>query len=229
MPEKYPETADIRLGYDQVTVKQSSAADVLSVIRIPEHEILSQSKSTIVFQGEKKKGKKMWLKMVGFDEDTLTAQRKYFFVEDEIPKVFFTEPLAGATFQCEVVLDKKVLDRPYSSENARRVAVLKHVLESFRSDIKEVQLDNKMIELMSMMVNQAMETVLTKLDKSPGSMALSVKLDDVEGLDFNHINYNKGKIGMIIECDEIAKVQVMLGSFIRYFEDNPIEKRQCFD
>ncbi|MHC4115101.1 MAG: hypothetical protein ACYSSL_07265, partial [Planctomycetota bacterium] len=102
--------------------------------------------------------------MVAFDEDGLTAKRKYLFIEDERPKILFVEPWECAKFDCEMVLEREVLDKPYSNDNSRRIAILKQILENFRSDMREVRLDNKNLDVLGMMANQAFETVLVKLD-----------------------------------------------------------------
>jgi hypothetical protein len=214
-------------GYQEIKLKESSATDVLAAIYIPEYELLSQSKSVIASQGEKKRSHKMWFNMVAFDENKMTVQRKYLFIEDERPKFLFNEPWEGFRFHCEMVMDKEVFDQPYANENARRIAVLKQVLENFRGDVEEVERDNKMLKNCGMMVNQALETVIIKLDVRPETPALAIRLDEKKGVEFDHINLDKGRIGMLIECDEFVTVKMMLGSFVRYFESDDFPEHDC--
>jgi hypothetical protein len=226
-PEGEPNNATVRLGYDKTELKVSNAADVLSVIHLKKYELLSQSKSVIALQGIKKKTHKIWIKMVAFDEEKLTAQRKYLFVEDERPKFFFTDPVEGARFECEMVLSKELLDKPYANENARRIAVLKQVLENFKKDILGVEGDNKMLKSCSMMINQALGAVVTQLEDKTGSPALAARLEEPKGIEFSHLSYSTGRAGMVIECDELVKVKIMMGNFVRYFEKEPFERREC--
>jgi energy-converting hydrogenase A subunit M len=207
-PEWPPYDKQISGVYQQIQLKESTSADVLSQIHLPEHELLSQSKSVVASYGQKKKGFKRWLKMVAFDENELTAQRKYLFIEDERPKALFVEPWEGLAFDCEQVLTAEILDEPYADENARRIAILRWMLTSYRKDIDEVIPDNKDLEVCRGLVNQAIETVLVKLDSVP---ALATRLSDERGLKFEHISFDEGRIRMIIE-DDIATVKIRLGS-----------------
>lgn len=210
-PELPPYNSRIAQAYLAVELNQSNSADVLSVIHIPEHELLSQSKSVIASTGQKKKGYKMWFNMVAFDENELIAKRKYILIEDEKPKAFLVTPWGYAIFECKMVLTDEILSEPYSNENARRVAILRYVLDTLRSDIKEVQPDNKMLGIAGGMINLGLDTVLIKLDKAP---AYAAKLSQEKGLDFEHVNYDKGRIKMAVEGD-IAKVEMKLGSIIK--------------
>lgn len=213
-PDKPPYYRQLWETYNHTCLKESTAADVLAVIRSSEYDLLSQSKGVIVSLGQKKKGYHTWFNMVAFDEDELTARRKYLLVINERPKVLFIEPWEGVTYDSEMVLETETLDEPYANENARRIAILKRVLGNARKDIDEVGSDNKMISVCGMLINQALETVLVKLDSSP---ALAVRLSEPAGLDFSHASFDRGKIQMLIE-DDVVTVKMMLGSFVRYFE-----------
>jgi hypothetical protein len=210
-PEGEPYDDQISMVYEQIKLKESTSADVLSQIHIPEHELLSQSKSVVVSYGQKNRGFKRWFKMVAFDEDKLTAQRKYLFIEDERPKVLFVEPWEELAFDCEQVLTPEILGEPYADENARRIEILKWVLTSFREDLDEVVPDNKDLEACGALINQAIQTVLIRLDSVP---ALATRLSDEDGLKFEHINFDKGKIRMIIK-DDIVVVRIGLGSRVK--------------
>ena len=203
---------DIVKGYDNTVLRESTAADAISMIYYPDCncELLSQTKNIVASQGQNKRGHKVWFTMVAFDENELTSQRKYICLVDERPKVLFFEPWEALRFNTEMVMDKKVLDEPYADENARRIAVLTQVLENVRADMKEISPDNKKINVLGMMINQAMETILVKLDKSP---ALAANLSNTEGIEFNHINLDRGRAYMSIE-EDIATVKIRLGQYV---------------
>lgn len=213
-PERPPYDEELSASYYQTKLKESSSADVLATIHRPEYELLSQSKSVVASLGQKK-GHKIWFNMVAFDENKPAARRKYFFVVDEKAKGFLFWPRQSLTFDSEMVLETEVLDKPYANENARRIAILRQVLENIRRDIDEVAPDNKMIGICGMLINQTLETVLQKLDKSP---VLASKLSDADGLGFDHITLGKGSIGMGI-TDDIAKVKVRVSSLTWTSED----------
>jgi len=213
-PEGPPYNVEIAQSYYQTKLNISSSADVLATIHKPEYEMLSQSKSIVASLGQKKKGYKVWLKMVAFDENELTAKRKYLFIEDERPKVLFVEPWGSVIFNCEMVLEKEVLDKPYANENARRIAILKQVLTNVRSDVKQLSLDNKTLDVCGMVINQALEAVLVKLNTSP---VLASKLSEESGVEFSHMSFKKGKIQMLIE-DDIVTVEIALGSLVKKYK-----------
>jgi len=214
-PDSPPYYRQLWETYNHIKLEESTAADVLSIIRSSEYELLSQSKSVIASLGQKKKTYHTWLNMVVFDENKLTAKRKYLLVINEKPKILFAEPWEGLTYDCEMELEPEVLDEPYSNENARRITILKQVRKNAREDIAEVSSDNKMVDICGMVINQALEAVLVKLDRSP---AAASKLNEPAGVKFEHIGFNKGKIQMVVE-DDIVTVKIMLGSFVRYFEE----------
>ncbi len=214
-PDEPPSYEQIYAAYDSTSLNTSSAADVLGAINLPEYELLSQSKRVVASAGQKKKGYKSWFNMVAFDENDSTAKRKYLLVVDEKPKILFVWPRENLSFDCEMVIESEVLDRPYADERTRRIVILKSVLERFRSDIAEVGQDNKTLDGGGMVVNQALGTVLVKLDSSP---ALASRLDEPAGLEFDHVSFDKGKIQMVITYD-IVTVKIRLGSLVRKFEE----------
>ncbi len=207
-PERPPGYSEISSSYRGVEVKESSASDALNLINMTDYELLSQSKSVLACSGEKKEWHKLWFTLFAFDEDKLAVQRKYLFIVDEKAKTLFREPWEGFWFDFEAVIASEVLDEPYADENARRIAILEHILEKIRSDIDEVGADNKMVSISGMLINQSFETVRVKLAASP---AMAVKLDEEKGLIFDHINMDKGSINMMMEGD-VATVQIRLGS-----------------
>ena len=212
--ERPPYDEQLSECYHRTKLRESSSADVLAAIHRHEFELLSQSKSVVALSGQKKKGHKIWFNMVAFDENELTAKRKYLFIVDDKPNIL-EEPKKELSFDCEMVLESEVLEKPYANENARRIAILKQVLANVRRDIDEVGSDNKMLDIGGMLINQALETVLVKLDSSP---VLATRLSEPAGVDFSHINLGRGKIQMLVEND-IVKVKMRLGSLVKKFEE----------
>ncbi len=210
-PEVRPYDSVIFDDYNHIELKVSNAADVLGTIHLAGKETLSQSKSVIGSVGQKKSGYKIWLKMVSFDEDELTAKRKYIFIEDEKPKSLFVEPWASFKFDCQMVLDADVLDEPYSNENARRIAILRRVQENTREDIDSLGSDNKQIAVCGMLINQSLESVLVKLESSP---VLAAKMSELKGLMFDHVSYDKGRIKFKM-MDDIVEIKIRMGSIVK--------------
>jgi hypothetical protein len=154
--------------------------------------------------------------MVTFHEYQLNVIRKYFFTVDDRAGSLRTRSRRGLRFDCEMVLGKEVLGESYTSENARRIAILRHVLDSTRKDIKELGDDvdvpdqyNKMLDVCGMLINQMFGTVLVKLEESP---VLAMRLSRGGGAEFDHINFNKGTVRMIVADDTVA-VKVRFGAF----------------
>jgi hypothetical protein len=151
----------------------------------------------------------MWFDIVSFDESELIAKRKYYFISHERPKQLFVEPWEGVDFGCQMVLSRDILDEPYADENARRIAILKKVDADTRKDTMEIGADNAMLSLSGMMAGQGMESLLAKLSASP---AFAARLSEPNGVEFDHINLDKGRLRMIINND-IVTVKMRLGSF----------------
>lgn len=212
-PEGLPDSNETYDGYHSLVLNQSTSADALAAIYIPDYELLSQSKNVIASLGQKKKkGFKTWFKMVAFDELSQTVQRKYLFIDDERPKYLFTSTWETAVFDCLMVIQPEVLDKPYSNNNAKRFAVLESVLVNFRKDIADVKRDNIELATRGMMVNQALETVLVKLRQSP---AMAQRLSDEDGLPFSHISMDKAQIKMTISDDGVVSVKMLMGSILK--------------
>jgi hypothetical protein len=204
------EHQDLYVSYYLTRLKASSSYDVLREIHRPKYELLSQSKSVVASWGQNKNGHKKWFNMVAFDENEMTAKRKYIFIVDDRPNIM-QQSRKDASFDCKVVLDPEALDKPYADENSRRIAILREVHENFRKDIGEVASDNKMLNVCGMMVNQALEAALVKLDGSP---ALASRLSAAAGVDFSHINLGRGKIQML-GADVIVRVKMRLGRQVK--------------
>ncbi len=215
-PEKPPYDEQLSQSYDQTKLKVSRAADVLAVIHKPKYEMLSQSKSVIASSGQKKKGREIWFNMVAFDENTMTAKRKYFFLIDEKPKSFWIQPKRKLKFDCDMVMGSELFDEPYTNDNAKRIAILRKVLANVHSDIDQLSQEDKNLSTSGMIINQTIKTILVQLESSP---VLAVRLNPAEGLAFDHITLGAGTIRLGAAGD-IVNVKISVDSFVRT-HDNP--------
>jgi hypothetical protein len=204
---------EIYAQYRQTILNQSTSAEVLSrfVIVTPKYALLSQSKSIAAIAETTKHRHKMWFNIVSFDENELIAKRKYYFISHERPKQLFVEPWEGVDFGCQMVLSKETLEQPYADENMRRIAVLKKVDADTRKDTMDIGADNATLSLNGMMAGQGMESLLIKLNAAP---ALAARLSEPNGLEFDHINLDKGRLRMVIDND-IVTLKMRLGGFAK--------------
>jgi len=214
----------LAIRYHQIKLK-SSSVDVLRMVRASESELgprftgkhlLSQSDTAIASVGQSKDGYKTWFTMVSFDEDNTTAQRKYFYLVDERALLkptglghFQILPKPGLIFDSQMLLQIDVLGKPYVTEEARQIAALMHIAENFRTDVDALSQDNQTLAVSGMLMNQVFKSVLLELDKTP---VLANRLSDKSGVQFNHISFDKGRIGMAVE-DNIVTVKISLGLF----------------
>lgn len=211
---KGPGEEELLRPFNQTILKQSGSADVLSIIHQPKYELLSQSESVVASCGERKGGRKIWLNMVAFDQELLTAKRKYFLLFDE--NVPYWVLRQKCRIDMEVVSDTGILEKPYANENARRIAVLQDVLKTFGLDALEVRKDNVVLDSCAMVVNQTINGILKKLEVTP---AKAIKLSDLAGLAFDHIVLGPGRVRMVIRGD-VVKVKVKIGRFPKPFKEH---------
>lgn len=198
---------------------QSTSAEVLGYLQNPENELLSQSESVAASWGEKDKGQTHWFNMAAFDEEDLTAVRKYAFSLMERRLHFNAPPRPTLRFDASLMLSAEVLKAEYSSQNARYIAVLDAVRERFHDDTAEVTGDSQVLQSSAVMVNQALNAVLRKLGSSP---AFAAYLPRPEGVEFEHPVLGLSYIRMIIEGD-IVNLKVKAGKswFHKPFEEHP--------
>ncbi len=194
--------------HDRVLLKFSNSADVLAVIHPEESELLSQSESVVASWGSNKKISKLWFNAIAFDEELLTATRKYCFIANEKAKGYYVAPAEKLRFDAEVVLGPEVLDEPYANENAKRIAILQHVLTVFSEDMIQVTPDSRTLESATLMAKQVLNSILReKFEQSP---ALAARLTEPDGVKFEHRSLGAGLGRMIVEGD-VAKVRIKVG------------------
>ncbi len=214
--EPKPYTNKLPKAYRMIELKKTTSADVLENVKLYKPELTSQSQSVVACWAEKKETYQFWLTMTAFDEEDFTVARKYFLAVDEKPWHLHNEG-QSLRFDCEIVLDAKTLSEPYTSENEKRIAILKKILEITRDDITQVRQDSRVVNQGAMMINQMFERVLYVLKESPG---LAARLDDPNaGLDFDHMTLGKSKIGLIIDdTNDIATVKIRIGQAKRLWK-----------
>ena len=220
--EEIPYEEELLSAYNRTQLNKSITLDVLPMLQSSQHDQLSHSDSVVAALGQGKKGYKSWFTMVAFDENKLTAKRKCFFVIDE--KVtrspanrnrVFLEPKRGLAFDCEATIERELLDESDTTEFAKQIAILKQVSKDLRSDVDELSEDiegsagdNKALNVCAMLLNQVFGTILLTLETSP---ALTARLSDAAGIEFDHINFDKGRVRMVVDGD-IVKIKIRLGA-----------------
>jgi len=222
--------AKLSAPYDQIKIKQSVIHDAVPKIQrlqdelepsFAEAELISHSENVVVSLGQSKDGFKTWFNMVTFQENELNALRKYFFFVNDKARTFQLSPSRGLRFDCEMVIGEEMLAEPGTTENAGRIAMLRNVLDKFHKDMGEISEDtattdqeNKTLDICRMLINQAFEVILRELDNSP---VLAIRLSQAGGVEFDHINFDKGKIQMVVRAN-IVTVKIRLGAFTHMIE-----------
>ncbi len=224
-PERLTFEQQVSSPYDQIEIKKSLTLDALPTIQrtrgtpppaLAGTELLSRSANCVASVGQSKDGQRTWFNMIRFHEFRLNVIRKYFLLVDERSGRFRPGTRRGMKFDCEIVLEDAVLNKSYPSEYARQIAMLKYVLENLRRDAGELGADidapgqkNRILSVLTMLMNQTFEMILLKLDSSP---LLTARLSGPDGATFDHINFDKGTVRMTVENDIIV-VQIRFGSF----------------
>ena len=207
-PQRTASPNELYGRYNQTTLKLSNSSDVLAVISDREIELLSQSQNVVASWGSDKKAVKLWFNAAAFDEEELTAVRKYCFWVNEKARGYFVVPAEKVWFEAELVLDEDMLEEPYADANARRVAILKGLLTRFSEDMAQITADSRALKSAAMTVEQIINNItLSVLEISP---ALAVKLPDAEGLEFDHMQFGPGKIRMTEEAG-IIRLRIKIG------------------
>lgn len=206
-----PKDNQLVASFQQTVLGQSTSGQVLAAIHKPRYEMLSQSESVVASYGQKKQGRKVWLNMVVFDEQQLTARRKYFLVADEKPPYWLWRQ--KCRIDIEQIADEQLLEKPYANENARRIAVLRQILADFNEDVRQVREDSRTLDVCAMMLNQTLRSILQRLDDSP---VLAGNLSEPEGLPFDHPILGRAAVRMVLR-DHLVKVKVKIGSIAGLF------------
>jgi hypothetical protein len=205
--------------YYQTTLAQSTAADVLGHIFDPTDEYLSQSESVVASWNQIDKGQSHWFNMVAFDEDTLKAVRKYGFSCIEQRLGPNAPPRPKMRLDGELILSPEVLNAVYPTQNAKYIAILQNVRTHFQDDALQLTTDSQILHSSTMMVNQALNGILTILHENP---ALASHLPWLEGVEFDHPTIGQSRVRMLILGD-LVKIKIKCSP--AWFRGTPFEKQ----
>jgi hypothetical protein len=204
--EKLKTRDSIESRYYRTVLKQSTSSDVLSYIQDPEVEHLSQSESVVASWADVNKTRTHWFDMVAFDEEKLTAVRKYGFTMADY-RGWNTKPRPHIQLDMEAVIDSQTLNAAYASQNQMRVEIIKKLKTMFFDDSQAVSYESVTLKKSAMVVTQMLNNLLVKLDASPG---LAADLSELHGLEFDVMNIGKGTVRMLIK-DDIVKLKIKAG------------------
>lgn len=208
--------------YDQICLNQHSSGDVLVKAKSQQlcnEELLSQSESVITYWGQRGDYAVAWFNTVAFDEDSLTAKRKYAFLVDEDSPgwwVLLAQPSKKLRLDMELELDSDVLNEPYADQSSKRIAIIKEVHKVFMQDMVDIRQNSQAVDSSVMLINSVFCQIIEQLDRSP---ALAQNLYCCKGTDFDHTNLNQGKIRLkICEGSNFVKVKIKIGEYTKDFE-----------
>ena len=207
--EQLPISETLFWSYNQTKIGKTNSAEELNYIQMSQMTLLSKSDTVIASWGEGKDGYQEWLNVTVFDETTGLAVRKYFFfVDEKAHHIPFLNPKWTARFDGQLTMDKALLEKPYASQNARSIAIVKGIQKQFADDIAKVSGDNKSIGTCQMVVNESFEQVLYLFTDSP---EWASKLETPEGVTFDHRSYDKG-IMHLRESNNIISIAIETGA-----------------
>jgi len=210
-PAGPPSEEQISRAYETTELGEDEAATVLDSMPMAKYEQLSQSESVVACYGQKKNGKKTWMTMIAFDEQDMTARRKYMSIYDARPKFLGAEPWEAMRVRCEATIDEDKLEGPFANANARLLAIFEQMVENYENDLDAVQADSKQLRTRGLMLRQALGAALTELENSPAKVG---QLNSSEGVLFTHLSLDEGRIKMQ-QVEGIVKVKIWLGSLVK--------------
>lgn len=205
------ESENLNLPYRTTNLGKSTSAEILEVMVNNATEVLSQSESVVASYGSDHNRQKAWFNMVSFDEEKLTAKRKYFLSSYDNPKEWFVLKEA-LRFDAEMFIDRAILDDAYANADAKRIAILKEIRRKYNQDIQEVTKYHRDLGNIGMLANQSMNIVLTEFELNP---SYAEQMEYFEGFDFDHPTLDEGKIRMVIDQGRgIVKLKIKIGSVV---------------
>ncbi len=225
--------------YDSIVLGEDTSATVLQKLynkSLDKEEYLSQSESavakwaqrgdyntTLVQRGDYAV---VWFNIVGFDEESMTAKRKYAFLSDEDSPGWWV--LVGAAsqklrFDMEMIMDDEVLDQPYASASDKWIAIIEEAKKLYLDDVRDIRKDSHAIDSISLLINQTFNQILEQIQRSPD---LTQKLDKASGLEFDHSVLNEGRMLIIVDdATNTVDVKIKLGSATKDFANNDDVKK----
>jgi len=208
IPERPPSDQQLKQSYSEISIYDTDSFRALEAIHHPNSEVLSRSSKVIASYGEKNDVRKFWFNMVAFNEITLTAARKYLFIANEKTKSITPRIWRRLIFNGETVLDTELLEKPFTGDNDKKVAVFQSIIEYFNQDLKEIKGKNKNLDIAGMLARWQLETIWRVLEKSP---SLASKLDTEDGLEFEHLTFGKGTVTMKVG-EDTAEFEIYINS-----------------
>jgi hypothetical protein len=213
---------DIAATYHSASIKQSSTLDVLRTMQTQQglldpkyvgRELISQSDTLVASSGQSKDKYKNWFTLFSFDEQSMTANRKYFMCLDEKTLVTPSEPQEALYFPRKTLVFNSQLvvtdlvNQDFDSEQARDIALLESIARNLRSDITTFDAStrvsgngNHIMTSIGLYMNTVFQQALRELNRSP---YLANDLGR-QGLIFDHITLNQGRIQMILQGDVLV-------------------------
>ncbi len=204
--EPGPWTADLPNNYYKVTINESTSVEVLAYLSRSEKEKASQTENAVVTFGDKKSGHQLWFALVMFDDQSAVARRKYFFHTDEKSYHINAED-QKLYFDVVADLPEATAYQNYTSEDVRNIEIFQALHQQFKDDIRDLKGEHKNLESMSLMVYEVLNDLQYTFDASPTMVR---ELVDDDGIDYDHMNYDDGKVRMVVE-DSVVKFRVLVG------------------
>lgn len=210
---------DIYGRYYSTTLKQSTSAEVLGSIQNPKTEHLSQSESVVASWGDDYDTRTNWFNMVAFDEEVLTAARKYVVTMEDY-RVGNSTPKPQLRLDAEVVIDAQTLNATYPNNNQMRIEIVKKIKAMLFDDSQALAHDSATLQSTTLLANQTLNNLVNALNRSPG---LAADLDKLEGMKFDQMTMGDSRARLLIEND-VAKLKIKSGP--GWFKSQPFEKHQ---
>jgi hypothetical protein len=185
-----------------------------------DRELISQSDTLVASSGRSNDHRKNWFTLLSFDEQSMTANRKYFMCLDESTLVTPTEPkkplfLPRKTlvFNSQMVVTD-LMNQEFESEQARDIALLEGIARSLRSDLtyfdattRPAANGNHIMTNIGLYMNTVFQQALMELHRSP---YLANDLSH-QGLIFDHMTLDRGRVQMILQGDIlVSRVEIGL-------------------
>jgi len=215
--QRFAMDRDVFDRYYATNLRLSRSADVLTIIK-KDAEVVTQTGGVVASAGERYKGQNLWFNAVAFDEQDLTAARKYAFAYEQFDKSWYVTARRRLRFDAQMLVGADVLAEPYTNDNARRKAILKGLVDAFQGDLGPAAADNQAINSGFGLVRQTLGVIMLKLDASP---ALAAQLDQPAGMEFDHPTIGRGHIRMVLEGDTL-RLKIKAGQ--DWFNLTPFEK-----
>jgi hypothetical protein len=215
--EQAVKTTEVFGPYYTTTLKLSTSSDVLNALAGSEKELVSQSQSVAASYGQAAEGSKLWFNMVAFDEDNLTAVRKYAMHVEESVRPYIIWPTRSLRLDAQAVVPASVLAEPYESENARSLAILRMLRKDFSDDMGQVSFDSADLRSAALVAMNALNTVVQTLEDSP---AKASQLGRVEGMAFELMTMGPGRVRVLLNND-VVTVKIKAGAAAEGFENQP--------